>query len=77
MSPGEFGYVDANDRVICRLDSLQAEFSKVTADTKNALLIIEATTAHDAQRLEQVFAETAATVQHHCGGKVEIVAPAV
>jgi len=33
--PGEYGYVDAHDRVLCRLDVLQAEFSKVTANTVN------------------------------------------
>src|SRR5262245_853587 len=38
---GEFGYVDAADRVLCRLDILQAEFSKVTERTVNALLIVE------------------------------------
>src|SRR6516162_2947662 len=27
---GEYGYVDAQDRVLCRLDILQADFSKVT-----------------------------------------------
>src|SRR5947207_740028 len=40
VTPGEFGYVAA-DRVLCRLDVLQADFSKVTTATQNALLIIE------------------------------------
>src|SRR5262249_28840347 len=43
VTPGEFGYVDAMNRVLCRLDVLQAEFSKVTMHTVNALLIVEAT----------------------------------
>ena len=70
---GEFGYVDAEDRVICRLDSLQAEFSKVTEDTTSALLIIEATVDHDAQQLMKVFADTVEAVRRHCGGTAEIV----
>ena len=41
VNRGEFGYVDAENRVICRLDSLQADFSKVTTDTTQALLIVE------------------------------------
>jgi DNA/RNA-binding domain of Phe-tRNA-synthetase-like protein len=65
---GEFGYVDAERRVICRLDSLQADFSKVTLQTVNALLIIEATTVHTTEEFQQVFIETAEIVRQHCGG---------
>ena len=71
---GEFGYVDAANRVICRLDSKQAEFSKVTENTTNVLLIIESTTVHGAEQIEKVFADTAAMVSCHCGGTAEVVA---
>lgn len=74
VNRGEFGYVDAENRVICRLNSLQAEFSKVTPDTVNALLIIEATTAHRPEQLETTFSETTSTVNHYCGGQAEVVA---
>ena len=71
---GEFGYVDANNRVLCRLDSRQADFSKITEDTTGALLIIEATVDHDKNQLEQAFADTVEAVTSHCGGTGEIVA---
>lgn len=74
VKPGEFGYVDAENRVICRLDSLQADFSKVTMNTTRALLIIESTTQHTAQRLQQIFADTMALVRRYCGGTAEVVA---
>lgn len=74
VTPGEFGYVDAANRVICRLDSLQAEFSKVTQNTKNVLLIVESTTVHEPEHLESVFHETMATVQKFCDGTAQIVA---
>lgn len=74
INRGEFGYVDADRRVICRLDSRQAEFSKVTAETTTALLIIESTTAQAVEQLERVFAETMAIVGENCGGSSEIVA---
>lgn len=38
---GEFAYVDSQNRVICRLDAVQADFSKVTDQTRRALFIIE------------------------------------
>ena len=72
---GEFGYVDAERRVVCRLDSLQADFSKVTHETVNALLIIEATTVHSAEELDRIFAETRDMIHAHCGGTSELVSP--
>src|SRR5437764_7364299 len=55
VTPGEFGYVDAADRVLCRLDVLQADFSKVTTATQNALLIVEGTTAHAPETFAQAI----------------------
>jgi DNA/RNA-binding domain of Phe-tRNA-synthetase-like protein len=68
---GEFGYVDGQDRVLCRLDLLQADFSKVTADTVNALLIVEGTAEHTAEVLRRGFAEAVELVTRHCGGTAE------
>jgi DNA/RNA-binding domain of Phe-tRNA-synthetase-like protein len=73
INEGEFGYVDAQDRVICRLDSLQADFSKVTATTTNVLLIIESTTAHTAEQMNSVVADTAAAVGRFCDGVTEVI----
>jgi DNA/RNA-binding domain of Phe-tRNA-synthetase-like protein len=71
---GEYGYVDAQNKVICRLDLLQAEFSKVTTDTKNVLLIVEGTAAHPPELLQQAMREVQELVTRHCGGSAEIVA---
>jgi DNA/RNA-binding domain of Phe-tRNA-synthetase-like protein len=74
VTPGEYGYVDAAERVLCRLDLLQADFSKVTERTTNALLIIEGTIAHPPEVLRQAFAEAIERVARHCGGTAEVVA---
>ena len=71
---GEYGYVDASERVLCRLDLLQAEFSKVTLGSVNVLLIIEGTDAHSADMLRQAFSEAVDRVTRYCGGTAEIVA---
>lgn len=76
VSKGEFGYVDGADRVLCRLDVQQADFSKVTGATGNALLIIEGTTAHTPEHVEQTAADAIALLTRHCGGTAEIVAHA-
>ena len=67
---GEFGYVDQEGRVLCRLDSLQADFSKVTADTRRAILIVEATDASPTNVLTELLQSTANEVLQHCGGTV-------
>ena len=38
---GEYGYVDKNGYVICRLDVLQCEWSKVTKDTRSAAFFLQ------------------------------------
>lgn len=74
VTPGEFGYVDAENRVLCRLDSLQADFSKVTAETSSALLIVEATTAHSPEQIGTAFEAVQELVTKYCGGTAEVVA---
>jgi DNA/RNA-binding domain of Phe-tRNA-synthetase-like protein len=70
---GEFGYVDAQDRLLCRLDLLQADFSKVTHATRNALLIIEGTAEHPAQALDRAFTTAVDLITSHCGGTAELL----
>jgi DNA/RNA-binding domain of Phe-tRNA-synthetase-like protein len=71
---GEFGYVDARDRVLCRLDILQADFSKVTTETRNVLLIVEGTAEHAPEALRQAVSDVIELVTRHCGGTTEVVA---
>jgi DNA/RNA-binding domain of Phe-tRNA-synthetase-like protein len=71
---GEYGYVDARGRVLCRLDVLQADFSKVTARTRNALLIVEGTATHAPVALRAALDEAVELVRRHCGGTAEVVA---
>jgi DNA/RNA-binding domain of Phe-tRNA-synthetase-like protein len=74
VAAGEFGYVDGAGRVLCRLDLLQADCSKVTAATQNALLIIEATVGHSPQMVQKAFEEALTLIPRHCGGVAEVVA---
>jgi DNA/RNA-binding domain of Phe-tRNA-synthetase-like protein len=71
VTPGEYGYVDAANRLLCRLDVRQADFSKVTANTHNVLLIVEATAEHDPEMLRRTFAEVIELVTRYCGATVD------
>jgi DNA/RNA-binding domain of Phe-tRNA-synthetase-like protein len=66
--------VDAAKRVLCRLDLLQAEFSKVTAGTVNVLLIVEGTATHPGETLRQAVADVIKAVTRYCGGTAEVIA---
>ncbi len=72
--PGEYGYVDAADRLLCRLDVRQADFSKVTQRTRNVLLIVEGTAEHAPDVLRQAMVEVIEQVRRSCGGTAEIAA---
>lgn len=71
----EFGYVDAENRLLCRLDVLQADFSKVTTRSRNVLMIIEGTVDHAPGAMQRIFDETVERVRDACGGEAEVVAP--
>ncbi|HEY7428626.1 MAG TPA: phenylalanine--tRNA ligase beta subunit-related protein [Gemmataceae bacterium] len=73
--PGEYGYVDARDRLLCRLDVRQADFSKVTEGTRNVLLIIEGTAEHAPDVLCRASEEVIEMVRRYCGGVVEVTVP--
>jgi DNA/RNA-binding domain of Phe-tRNA-synthetase-like protein len=70
---GEYGYVDAENRLLCRLDVLQADFSKVTEATENALVIVEATAAHSGDLIQRAFVELTELVPRYCGGTGEVI----
>ena len=69
---GEFGYVDADHRVLCRLDVMQAEETKVRAATTEILVIVEGTAEH-ADALEGAFRDAMELTTRFCGGHAEII----
>ena len=68
---GEFAYVDSDDRVLCRLDVVQAAFSKITHSTTEALLIAEATIDHPPETIECALADCSTLIRRYCGDDVE------
>ena len=74
IDSGEFAYIDAENRIICRMDLLQAEFSKVTDKTENVLLIIEGTDIMDRYYFERVFEETISLITGQTRASYDIIA---
>jgi len=68
VGPGEFAYVDDGGRVICRLDVIQADFSKVTAATTGVVVIVEGTSSHDGAGFSAARTELVELIGEFCGG---------
>jgi DNA/RNA-binding domain of Phe-tRNA-synthetase-like protein len=71
---GEFAYFDNLGHIICRLDAVQAEFSKVTALTTRVLLVVEATPVAALPALTDISSATAAQIADATGARVQWMA---
>jgi DNA/RNA-binding domain of Phe-tRNA-synthetase-like protein len=70
---GEFGYIDMNGRVICRLDVLQCEWSKVIKDTRSVALFVQGNRCLSPAMLLKGSWLLAEMVTKFCGGEIELV----
>jgi DNA/RNA-binding domain of Phe-tRNA-synthetase-like protein len=73
VTAGEFGYVDGQNRLLCRLDVVQADFSKVTKATRNVIVIVEGTARHPADLVRRTIDDVIVEVIRSCGGIAELV----
>jgi DNA/RNA-binding domain of Phe-tRNA-synthetase-like protein len=73
VKSGEFAYVDARGRVICRLDHVQAEFSKVTERTSDALVIVEGTCVHTPDAFTAASHSLVELARQECGGSADVI----
>ncbi len=64
---GEVLYRD-DEKVICRaFNWRESDLSKLTADTTNAIIVIEALTLEDKENMEAALNELADLISSHCG----------
>jgi len=66
--PGEYGYVDDGNSVVCRLEVLQVEPTKVIAESKDIFLIIEGNANTSDEYVKQSAEEVCKTITKYCGG---------
>lgn len=65
----EYSYIDDSANIICRLEVLQVEPTKVTLDTKNVFLIVQGNLNTDNSYIESAAKEVADLITKFCGGK--------
>lgn len=66
--PGEYGYIDDGNNVICRLEVLQVEPTKVTAESKDIFMIIEGNANTDVEYVQSAAKEVCDLITKYCGG---------
>lgn len=71
VSPGEYCYVDEFNKVICRLEVLQCEETKVMPETKNILLFAEGNEFTSDEYLKSALTEATGLIIEYCGGEAK------
>lgn len=71
---GEYAYVDSHHRVICRLDVLQCDYSKVTADSQNVLFLLQGNHYIPPGLVLKGAWLLTEMIEYFCGGAAEVVA---
>ncbi|HEY0557285.1 MAG TPA: phenylalanine--tRNA ligase beta subunit-related protein [Thermoanaerobaculia bacterium] len=70
---GEYAYVDPEGRIICRLEVLQGDSSKVEAKSRDIVFFLQGNASLPAQDLLAGSWLLAELVETFCGGKAELV----
>jgi len=70
---GEYGYVDPDHRIICRMEILQCEFTKVVPDTRNVIFFIQGNREISSSDLLAGAWLLAELVERFLGGSAELV----
>jgi DNA/RNA-binding domain of Phe-tRNA-synthetase-like protein len=71
--PGEYSYVDDGNNIVCRLEVLQVEPTKVTTDIKDVFMIIEGNTSTSDELVRSTAKEVCELIVKYCGGKDELL----
>ncbi|MBL7142331.1 MAG: tRNA ligase [Candidatus Pacebacteria bacterium] len=66
--PGEYSYIDDGNNVICRLEVLQVEPTKVTSESNDVFMIIEGNANTDVEYVRSAAKEVCELTTKHCGG---------
>jgi DNA/RNA-binding domain of Phe-tRNA-synthetase-like protein len=67
--PGEYAYIDDKNNIICRLEVLQIEATKITEDTHDVFMIIEGNANTTDDYVKKYAKEVCELITTYCGGK--------
>jgi DNA/RNA-binding domain of Phe-tRNA-synthetase-like protein len=71
--PGEYGYVDGDNEVICRMEVLQVEKTKIEMDTTEAFFIVQGNANTPEDFVASAADELIELITTYCGGSVRVL----
>lgn len=69
VPPGEYAYIDDGNNIICRMEVLQVEPTKITLDSKNVFLIIQGNANTTNGYIEAGAQEVLGLIRKYCNGE--------
>lgn len=65
---GEYAYIDDGNNIICRMEVLQSEITKITTDSKDIFFIVEGNVNTNQHYVKQTTDALLHLIQKYCGG---------
>lgn len=70
---GEYGYIDDSNDIICRLEVIQCDQTKITNDTKDVFLIIQGNDKTDQEYVSKTAIEVCELITKFCKGEYKFL----
>lgn len=70
---GEYAYIDDRKNIICRMEVMQVEPTKITLNSSDIFLIIQGNQNTDAEYVRQTAEEVCQLISKYCGGEYRIL----
>ncbi len=68
IGPGEYGYIDDANDIICRMETRQVEKTKVTPTTTSCFYIVQGNANTSMEHIDKAVESLVALTQEYCGG---------
>lgn len=71
IQAGEYGYVDENNQIICRLEVLQGDSTKITTNTHDVFMLAQGNANVDPEYVKSSLRQACEIILKYCGGSLE------
>ncbi len=71
IQSGEYGYVDENNQIICRLEVLQCDSTRITTNTNDVFMLAQGNSNVDSDHVKSSLRQACELIQKFCGGSLE------
>lgn len=73
IQPNEYAYIDNGNNIICRLEVIQCELTKITNESKDVFLIIQGNEKTTQEYVDKTALEVCELITKFCGGEYKFL----